>query len=77
MNSVDSLKVLRFGVALPYSQNEPCPNIGSGVLPNGNKQGDIDCTGIVTSVDSLKILRYTSSLPYSQNEPPPCPNIGS
>jgi hypothetical protein len=77
VNSVDSLKILRYGASLSYSQNNPCPDIGSGTLPNGKKQGDIDCKGIVTSVDALKILRYGATLPYSQNEPPPCPNIGS
>jgi CSLREA domain-containing protein len=75
VNSVDSLKLLRFGSGLAYAQNEPCPDIGAGVLPNGEIQGDVDCTNAVNSVDSLKLLRFTSGLAYAQTEP--CPDIGS
>jgi hypothetical protein len=66
---------LRFGSGLAYAQNEPCPDIGAGVLPNGEIQGDVDCTNAVNSVDSLKLLRFTSGLAYAQTEP--CPDIGS
>jgi hypothetical protein len=30
-NAVDALKVLRYVAGLPYSQVEPCPNIGEVV----------------------------------------------
>jgi alpha-tubulin suppressor-like RCC1 family protein len=41
----------------------------------GLKQGDVDCSGSVTSVDSLKQLRYVAQLSVQQNEP--CPDIGT
>ena len=75
VNSVDSLKVSRHAAGLSYSQNEPCPNIGTGTLANGKKQGDIDCSNAVNSVDALKLKRFAAGLEYAQNEP--CPNIGS
>jgi hypothetical protein len=37
-------------------------------------QGDVDCTGLVTSVDSLKEMRSSANLEVSQTEP--CPEIG-
>jgi hypothetical protein len=75
VNSVDSLKVSRHAAGLSVSQTEPCPNIGSGVLAGGQKQGDIDCNNTVNSVDALKLKRYVAGLAYSQNEP--CPDIGA
>jgi len=75
VNSVDALKVLRYGADLSYSQTEPCQNIGTGILTNGEWQGNVDCNVKVNSVDALKLLRYGAGLSYSQNEP--CQNIGS
>jgi hypothetical protein len=75
VNSIDSLKLLRFSSGMAYSQTEPCEDIGTGVLANGEIQGDVDCSDAVNSVDSLKVLRYASALAYSQSEP--CPDIGS
>ncbi len=75
INSIDALKLLRAGAGLPYTQTEPCANIGTETLPNGELQGDIDCSGAANAVDALKLLRYTASLPVIQNEP--CPDIGS
>ena len=75
VNSIDALKILRYSALLPYSQNEPCPNLGSGILQSGKPQGDVDCSNAATSIDALKILRSVAKLSYTQNEP--CPNIGS
>jgi hypothetical protein len=75
VNSIDSLRLLRYGAALAYSQSEPCEDIGTGVLANGQIQGDVDCTNAVNSVDALKVLRFSAGLAYSQSEP--CPDIGS
>ena len=75
VNSVDALKVLRYGAGLSYSQSEPCQNIGTGILTNGVKQGNVDCSGTVNSVDALKLLRYGAGLSYSH--PESCPDIGS
>jgi hypothetical protein len=75
VNSVDSLKVLRYGSDLAYGQTEPCEDIGTETLPNGWLQGDVDCSTSVNSVDSLKLLRFGSGLAYTQSEP--CPDIGS
>jgi hypothetical protein len=71
---MDALKVLRYSASLSYGQNEPCTNMGA-VLPNGETQGDVDCSNTIGAIDSLKILRFSASLAYSQAEP--CPNIGS
>jgi hypothetical protein len=75
VNSIDALKVLRYGSGLAYSQTEPCTDIGAILAGVGEMQGDVDCSNAVNSVDSLKLLRYASGLAYSQTEP--CPNIGS
>ena len=75
VNSIDSLKVLRYGSGLDYSQTEPCEDIGTETLANGEIQGDVDCSKAVSSVDSLKVTRYAAGLAYSQSEP--CPDIGS
>jgi hypothetical protein len=44
-------------------------------LPNTEMQGDVDCTGQVSSVDALKLLRYAAALSVSQNDP--CPDVGT
>jgi hypothetical protein len=75
VNSVDALKLLRYGAGLSYSHPESCPDIGTGILTNGVKQGNVDCNGTVNSVDALKLLRYGAGLSYSH--PESCPNIGS
>ena len=72
---MDALKVSRQVAGLSYSQTEPCVNIGTGILTNGEKQGDVDCSNNVNSVDTLKLQRYAAGLEYSQQEP--CPNIGT
>jgi hypothetical protein len=73
---VDALKILRYKASLSYSQNEECPDIETGILTNGQKQGNVDCSNnSVNSVDALKILRYKADLSYNQTEP--CPDIGS
>jgi hypothetical protein len=74
VNSVDALKVLRFGAALSVTQNDPCVDMGQ-VLPNTELQGDVDCSNAVNSVDALKLLRFGAALSVSQNEP--CPDIGT
>jgi len=75
INSVDALKVLNYGAGLSYNQTEPCQNIGSEILTNGEQQGNVDCDGTVNSVDALKLLLYSAGLKYRQSEP--CSNIGS
>jgi hypothetical protein len=74
VNSVDSLKILRFGAGLSVTQAEPCPDIG-GSHPYGFVQGDVDCSFVVNSVDALKVLRFGAGLSVSQTEP--CPDIGT
>ena len=72
VNSVDSLKILRFVALLSDSQEAGCPLIGAEVA---SFWGDVDCSGGVNSVDSLKILRYVAQLSVLQTEP--CPDIGA
>ena len=72
VDSVDSLKTLRFVAGLPFGQTEPCPDVGSEVA---SIFGDIDCDDDVDSVDSLKLLRFVAGLPFGQIEP--CPEVGS
>lgn len=71
VDSVDSLKELRFVAGLTVSQTEPCPDIGSELTI---VFGDLDCGGDVDSVDSLKALLHIAGLSVSQTEP--CPDIG-
>jgi titin len=71
VNSIDSLKIVRYSAALGYPQTEPCPDIGTVV---SQLIGDVDCNGLVNSIDSLKVLRYAASLPNTQSEP--CTDIG-
>jgi predicted outer membrane repeat protein len=72
VNSVDALKVLRFGASLSVVQTEPCPDIGTDA--GGLPFGDVDCSTTTNSVDALKILRFNASLSVIQTEP--CPDIG-
>jgi hypothetical protein len=71
VNSIDSLKVLRFGAGLSVTQTEPCPDIGTVVT---QVIGDVDCSGGVNSIDALKILRHAAGLGNTQTEP--CTDIG-
>ena len=71
VNSVDSLKLLRWVALLSVSQEADCPLIGDEVA---SFWGDVDCSGAVNSVDSLKILRFVALLSVVQTEP--CPDIG-
>ncbi len=71
VNSVDSLKILRWVALLSVSQEDGCPLIGAEVA---SFWGDVDCSGNVNSVDSLKILRYVAQLSVAQTEP--CLDIG-
>jgi hypothetical protein len=71
VNSVDSLKILRFVAQLTVGQESGCPLIGAVVALFW---GDVDCSGTVNSVDSLKILRHVAQLSVAQSEP--CPDIG-
>jgi hypothetical protein len=72
VNSVDSLKILRFVAQLSVAKGPGCPEIGNQVA---SLFGDVDCSGGVNSVDSLKLLRYVASLSVSQSNS--CPAIGS
>jgi hypothetical protein len=71
VNSIDSLKVLRYAAGLSVSQTEPCPDIST---ITSQVVGDVDCSGQVNSIDSLKILRFAALLSNTQNEP--CTDIG-
>jgi hypothetical protein len=74
VNSVDALKVLRFGAGLGVSQSDPCVDLGQ-TLPNTELQGDVDCSNTVNAVDALKLLRYGAGLSVAQNNP--CPDVGT
>ncbi len=71
VNSVDSLKILRWVALLSVAQEVGCPLIGTDVA---SFWGDVDCSGAVNSVDSLKILRHVALLSVAQTEP--CSDIG-
>ena len=71
VNSVDSLKILRFVAGLSVTQEPDCPDIDTEVA---SLFGDVDCTGAVNSVDSLKILRFVAGLSVSQTGQ--CADIG-
>lgn len=72
VNSVDSLKILRFVAQLPVAQGPGCPQIGAQMA---SLFGDVDCSGGVNAVDSLKLLRHVASLPVSQ--PGGCAGLGA
>jgi hypothetical protein len=74
VNSVDSLKILRFVALLSVSQTEPCPDLNTAVPGLDFVWGDVDCNGSVNSVDSLKILRFVALLSVAQTEP--CTDVG-
>jgi hypothetical protein len=74
INAVDALKILRHSSLLSVTQNEPCPDIGTGTPVNG----DNNCSGGATpvnSVDALLILRYNAAL--SVTYPVGCDPIGT
>jgi CSLREA domain-containing protein len=75
INSVDSLKLLRFGAALTVAQTEPCPNIGAQINAIPEDMGDINCNGPENSVDALLILRHNAGL--SVNLAQGCRAIGT
>jgi hypothetical protein len=59
----------------PTPVDTPTPTPTPTGTPSGLKQGDVDCTGGVSSVDALKQLRHVAQLPVQQTEP--CPDIGT
>jgi len=78
--AVDALKNLQEVAGLPYSQNEPCFDLGGtvSVAPAGATEriwGDVDCDSDVDSVDALGILRKLVAFPVNQQ--PGCPEIGA
>ncbi len=77
VDSVDSLKTLRYVTGLAITQTEWCPNPGTMPQVDGTPQlwGDIDCSGGINSVDALKILRRVTGLTITQNLP--CPGLGA
>ena len=80
VDSVDGLKNLQEVAGLPYSQTDPCFELGDvvGVATASGIQiawGDVDCDGDVDSVDALGILRSVAALPVVQQQP--CPVLGS
>lgn len=79
-DAVDGLKTLQDLASLPYSQSEPCPDLGDPVqvTPAGAPAqlwGDVDCDGDLDAADGLSILRSLAGLPVNQQQP--CPPIGS
>ena len=79
VDAVDALKTLRDVAALPYTQTEPCPDLGDEVpvLAAGTNRlwGDVDCDGDVDAVDALGVLRFVAALPVNQE--PGCPEMGA
>jgi hypothetical protein len=69
VDSLDALVILRFVAALPVTQNEPCPDIGSNAGKGSGGFGDVDCSGEINAVDALKILRHAAELSVSQTQP--------
>ena len=66
INSVDSLKILRYAAGLSVVQSDPCKDVGE-VIGSGFKQADADCNGAINSVDALKVLRAVAGLSVSQS----------
>ena len=58
----------------PTATPTPTPAPSITATPGGLTQGDVDCSGGVSSVDALKELRFVAQLNVSQHEP--CPDIG-
>ena len=79
-DAVDALKGLQKVAAIEFTQNEPCPDLGSDqqIKPAGfgvKTWGDVDCDGDIDAVDALGILRFVVAfVPLAQT--PPCPAIG-
>lgn len=79
-DAVDGLKGLQHVAAIPFTQDQGCPDVG-GALPAAAPAseppdvfGDVDCDGDVDAVDQLKILQFVAAIPFTQNEP--CTDIG-
>ena len=72
----DAQKTARTALALPVTQTEPCPDIGTTTSVNGVDRvwGDVECSGALGIGDAQKIARYLVDLSVSQTEP--CPDIG-
>lgn len=78
VDSVDSLKNLRFVAALSVSQEKGCPGFGQEVRISDSPSrlwADVDCDGDIDSVDALKILRHVAAL--TVNQPKGCAQIGA
>ena len=81
VDAVDALKGLQHVAAIGFSQNDPCPALGSSqtVVPASfalkATWGDVDCDGDVDAVDALNILRFVAALP-SLATGADCPDIG-
>jgi len=75
VTAVDALKILRYVAGMPYTQHEPCPDIGTVMGAPGNSAqfacgspwfGDVDGNGIVGSPDAMWILRRIAELPLPE-----------
>jgi len=80
-DAVDGLKGLQHIAAIGFTQNEPCPDLGSDqeITTAGfglKTWGDVDCDGDVDAVDALNILRFVAALP-SLETGPDCPDVGA
>jgi hypothetical protein len=59
--------------ATPIPTATPSPTVPPTAPPQ-RVQGDVDCSGLVTSIDALMLMRFSAQLNVSQSEP--CPDIG-
>jgi hypothetical protein len=75
ITAVDTLKILRYVAGMPYSQDEPRPNIGTvldgpGFVPNiacgSTRFGDVSGNDLVDSPDAIWILRKIADLPLPE-----------
>ncbi|HXG36094.1 MAG TPA: hypothetical protein VNL15_03915 [Dehalococcoidia bacterium] len=71
VTTADSIKKQLYVAALPYEQNEPCPDIGSTFA---SLWGDVDCNNSVDLFDALKVQLWIVGQLVEQTEP--CPDIG-
>jgi hypothetical protein len=72
VTALDATALLRYSTLRPYTQKEPCPDIGTSI---GRIWGDVDCNRQANSLDGVKVLRHMFGQPVTQFEP--CPDIGT
>lgn len=77
LDSLDALYLLLAIANLTVPQQDPCPEIMSGVLINGNPAvwGDQNCKDGNDSIDALILLLLVANLPRPASAPG-CPELG-